>query len=496
VSPGTGIPRRAARARRSLGSRSVARGCAALLCSALAAGTFGAAEALASHAQVTYFEASTLLLKASTRGRALAQLEYEGVNALRVELYWHEVAPSPNSARKPSFNATEPGGYNWGQYVPLLAEAQSRHWKVLLTITGPAPRWATSNHKGPFITRPDDLDFEQFATAVAKEFGPEVTLYSIWNEPNHPAYLLPQWNANRTPASPRIYRGLYEAGYAGLQAAGISHPKVLIGETAPTGYDAPPPHEGLLHDVAPLLFLRDMLCLNAHYRKASSCGELQASGYAHHAYPTAAGPFYRPPLADDVMIGALSRLTRALDLAASAHALPAGLPIYLTEFGIESKPNKYLGVPVAEQAEYDAISERIAYENPRVAAFSQYLLRDDPLTGPFSTSATAPIGFQTGLEYVNGAPKPLYYGFPVPLTVSKRPHGVSLWGLVRPATGATKVTVLVQPKGSRRYRKLRTVSTNSRGYWTFDSSTVGSHWRVRWTSPSGVKYEGPAIRAY
>ena len=48
---------------------------------------------------------------------------------------------------------------------------------------------------------------------------------------------MPQWNSNGTPASPRIYRGLYQAGYAGLQAAGIAHPKVLFGETAPTGYD-------------------------------------------------------------------------------------------------------------------------------------------------------------------------------------------------------------------------------------------------------------------
>ena len=49
---------------------------------------------------------------------------------------------------------------------------------------------------------------------------------------------MPQWNSNGTPASPRIYRGLYQAGYAGLQAAGIAHPQVLFGETAPAGYDS------------------------------------------------------------------------------------------------------------------------------------------------------------------------------------------------------------------------------------------------------------------
>jgi hypothetical protein len=53
----------------------------------------------------------------------------------------------------------------------------------------------------------------------------------------------------------------------------------------------------------------------------------------------------------------------------------------------------------------------------------------------------------------------------------------------------------VQLKSSRHYRKLKTVSTNSQGYWGFSSSTQGAHWRVRWKSPAGVAYEGPPISA-
>jgi hypothetical protein len=60
-----------------------------------------------------------------------------------------------------------------------------------------------------------------------------------------------------------------------------------------------------------------------------------------------------------VTIGVLSRLSNALDLAPGARD-PGGVPIYLTEFGVQSKPNKYLGVPVSKQAEYDAIAEHIA----------------------------------------------------------------------------------------------------------------------------------------
>jgi Cellulase (glycosyl hydrolase family 5) len=469
-----------------------------LLTGALATGT-----AFASHSQLTYFEASTDLLEPSTRAHTLEQLQALGVHALRVELYWYDVAPSPTSATRPSFDATNPASYNWGQYDAVLGEAQRLHWPVLLTVTSPVPRWATSNGKAPYVTRPDPKDFQEFMTAVARHYGSEVALYSIWNEPNHPAFLMPQWNSNGTPASGRVYRGLYQAGYAGLQAAGLAHPKVLFGETAPIGYDSvkgllrSEKSKALLHPLAPLAFLREALCLNAKYKKSGSCSELQMTGYAHHAYTLPAGPYYKPPERDNVTIGVLSRLSNALNLAARAHAVPAGVPLYLTEFGVQSTPNKQLGVPVAQQAEFDAIAERIAYSNARVAAFSQYLLEDDPIGGaPGASVHGGTVGFQTGLEYANGKHKPLYSAWPLPLTVTKRHHGVSLWGLVRPTTGATKVTVLVRSKGSKRYRTLRTIATNSLGYWGFNSSVAGQYWRVRWTSLAGVKYEGPPIRAF
>ena len=471
-----------------------------LLC-ALLSGAAGGGQALASRGQLTYFEGSTDLLEPSLRPRAIGQLQHLGVRALRIELPWASVAPAPTSASRPTFDATNPGSYAWGQYDALIAEAQRLKWKVLLTVTSPVPRWATSDRKAPYVPRPAQRDFQEFMTAVGRHYASQVATFAIWNEANHPAFLRPQWNRNGTPASPRIYRGLYQAGYAGLRAAGIAHPQVFFGETAPVGYaSVNVRREGsraLLHDVAPLLFMRTALCLDSHYRKSGSCGPLAMSGYAHHAYTEAVSPYYVVPGADNVTIGSLSRLSRALDRAARAHAIPAHVPIELTEFGVQSLPNKQLGLPVARQVEYDAISEHIAYANPRVASFSQYLLKDDPRGGaPGSSARGGFVGFQTGLEYVNGRPKPLYYGFPVPLVVSKHGRAFSLWGLVRPAAAATRVTVLVRLRGARSYRTLKTVTTDRLGYWSFRSSVSGQSWRVRWSSPTGARYEGPAIRAY
>ena len=83
-------------------------------------------------------------------------------------------------------------------------------------------------------------------------------------------------------------------------------------------------------------------------------------------------------------IGVLSRLTRALDRATRAGAFTrrSKMPLWLTEFGIQSTPDRYFGVSLAKQVEYRAIAERMAWSNPRVRAFSQYLLRDDrPIEG-------------------------------------------------------------------------------------------------------------------
>jgi hypothetical protein len=466
--------------------------CALLMCSTV--GALAATPALASHGELVYFEAPKELMNPRTRAATIAKLQALGVKALRVQLYWYSVAPGPNSSQRPNFNATDPAAYNWSQYDPLLAEAQRLHWQVLLTVTSPVPKWATAGHNDRFrVTRPDPQQFEQFMTAVARHFGSQVGVYGIWNEPNHFRFLRPQFNANGTPASPRIYRGLYQAAYAGLKAAGLTKPNVLMGETAPGGEERVKPHTGAQSAVAPIVFLREALCLNSRYQKSRSCEGLPATGYAHHAYANANGPLERPSRQTSVTISVLSRLTRALDLAARAHAIPRGLPVYLTEFGVQSKPNKYLGVPASQQAEFDAIAERIAYSNPRVASFSQYLLRDDPLSG---SGAAGGVGFQTGLMYANGSRKPLYLGWPVQLVVSKRGRGFSLWGLVRPATGSTKLTVLVQPPHSRRWRKLKVVTTNGSGYWAFNSSTRGSSWRVQWRGPRGAAYNGPPIRAY
>lgn len=418
----------------------------------------------ASSTQTVSFEAPRDLLDPARRERSLDEIQGLGVGALRVILYWRDVAPRPRAKTPPSFNEADPAAYDWSKYDPLIDSARARGMRVLLTISGPVPRWATLSRRDQY-TRPSPQRFARFAQAVGAHYRGRIGIFSIWNEPNHPDFLRPQFFRGK-PASGIWYRKLFFAGYRGLQRAGISSPKVLMGETAPVGTS---------RVVAPIVFLNTALCIDRRsLRLRKACRKLPAYGYAHHAYTRRQGPFYTPAGRNDVTIGSLSRLTRALRRAERLGKLRRRIPIYLTEFGIQSVPDTLYGVSQQRQNEYRAISERIAWENPRVKWFSQYLLRDDNPRRSGPRISRYP-GFESGLRFANGRPKLSLRSFAVPLAALRVGARVSLWGQARTARRAVTVTILAN---GRRYRRIR---TNSRGYFRERVPYVrGRSYRLRW----------------
>jgi hypothetical protein len=444
------------------------------------------AEAHASSSQIVTFEAPRELLNAATREQTLNQITSFGITHVRQLVYWQSYAPDPDSATRPAFDASDPDAYpagTWDNLDALIASAKAHGVQVTLTLTGPVPRWATRDKKDN-LSYPSATEFGRFVTAVSRRYGDDVSTWSIWNEPNQPQFLLPQYVKGK-PESPKLYRRLYQAGYAALRAnPANAKDTILIGETSPRGN---------AHVVHPLTFLRGMLCLSSKYVKSKSCGELQASGYAHHAYTTREGPRFQPPNADDVTIGVLPRLVTALDKAAKAGALPKHLPIHLTEFGIQSTPDDISGVSLSKQAAYLAISEHIAYVNPRIVSFSQYLLSDDPP----ASSGYKYSGFESGLISSAGKEKPAYQGFRLPLAVEAYGKSDVLWGLVRPDRAKTQVTIQTQSKSGAAWKTLKTIDTTAVGVFGLQTKhKSGQRYRVRWTSPAGTTYDGPAISPY
>ena len=427
---------------------------------------------------------------AAQRAQTLGEIQDLGVRWLRVVLYWQEVAPRPDTPALPRFDERDPDAYDWTRYERVIREADARGMRILLTISGPVPRWAT-RYKDDHVTRPSATRYGRFTEAVARRFGDVVDAFSIWNEPNHPDFLRPQWtrrDGRRDATSARLYRQLFRKGAAGLQRGGAGSTPVLFGETAPRGTG---------HVVHPITFLRRAMCLNARWHRREACHRLSADGYAHHPYTTRRGPYFVPPNRNDVTIGVLGRLNRALARAGRAGAVRKGLPIWLTEFGIQSVPDRIWGVSETAQAEYRAISERIAFRNPRVAFFSQYLMRDDlPVAGAASASQRFG-GFESGLRHSSGDAKRSYEAFRLPLVAVRGRHRTTLWGLVRPAAGSTKVSIDFRTAGSSHWHFLKSDRTSARGAWTTTTARRSDRrYRVRWTAPDGARHEGPLTRVH
>ena len=83
------------------------------------------------------------------------------------------------------------------------------------------------------------------------------------------------------------------------------------------------------------------------------------------------------------------------------------------------------------------------------------------------------------------------------MTVRRDGATALLWGLVRPASGATRVEVLVRDRGSAHSAAVATRPTDAGGTWTARLPwRAGRTWRVRWTAPDGATYVGPPVRVY
>jgi len=308
-----------------------------------------------------------------SRELAFEQARRLGVSWIRVVVPWHTVAGGSATRRRP------PAGriYDWTVYDGLVGAARAHGVQVEMALAGPAPAWATADGRVG-VDRPEPGSFAGFARSAARHFRGLIHRYSIWNEPNHVAWIAP------LQAAPTVYRRLYAAGWAAIKQVD-PRAQVLIGETSPHG------RPGKV--ISPLRFLRAVAC--------ARCAPLHADGYAHHPYEFADPPERSFPGPDDVTIGSLGRLTSALDRLAAAGLLstPGGhpLPVYLTEFGYyRSGPH---ALAPSTRAAYLVRAFGIAARlYPRVRQILQYLLVAPPPGypgGQFDTSLLTQTGVPT-----------------------------------------------------------------------------------------------------
>ncbi len=171
------------------------------------------------------------------RDQALDHARALGTKRLRVNILW------ARSLAHGAEQHTPPAGgpqYDFSKVDALQAAAAAHGIKLQLTVTGPAPAWATKDHKVGGH-QPDPVKFGAFVRTVAAHFKGRVDRYSVWNEPNLSAWLSPSKSA------PKQYRALYKSAYGAIKTVDPKS-KVLFGELAPN-------RDG--RTIAPLKFLRD-----------------------------------------------------------------------------------------------------------------------------------------------------------------------------------------------------------------------------------------------
>jgi hypothetical protein len=399
-----------------------------------------------------------LLAGGKKADKMVAEWAADGVDTVRIYASWGRIAPSPKAKKVPKgFDPTDPNaGYNWYPYDLAIQRVRAAGMKVMLTLSGSAPYWATAQPgKRSPITRPRASAFANFTRAAALHFGPSVDRYVIWNEPNSGAFLLPQ-TRHHAVASAQLYRDLVNAAYPAIRKADPGA-QVLIGALAPKG--------AVRKNVttAPLAFLRAFGCVNDRYKKVrtGACKHYKAptgDGFTVHPYGARTAPDLPPRGADDVNISTLSRLEKVLDRLHRLHRLkgPKHLGIYVDEYGYQTRPDRTSAIPARLQDAYLQRGAYLAWRDKRVKLFAQYLWYDEPkLNGSYST-------WQSGVRYLSGAAKPSLRHFDTPFALDAQHN--RLWGQVRPGGRAT-VVVQQRAKGRSAWKTLKRVRTDARGYW-------------------------------
>jgi hypothetical protein len=451
--------------------------------------------------------------------RAMADIRAAGAERVRLTANWSSLAPMAESVTKPEgIDLSDPASYEQGRWQRLDDAVRLAHKNGLLVsvdIGFWAPVWATADKTGPRAkTHVDPQAYADFAVALVRRYGgeftppvppagapppepsqdeqeleeilgapptdprvapdrtstpapvgepiPRVDRFILWNEPNHHALLEPQWSPDGRPLSPVVYRAMVMAAYPAAKAV-RPDATILIGNTSSSGGA----WQGGSGPVAPLLFVRELACVDRKLRPRSggACegfSTVPGDGWAHHPYAKNLPPdtLSRGKRRDDVLVGDLPRLARTLDkLAATGRIAPAVREIHITEFGYETEPlGDRPGVPQDKQALYLTWGERLANRVPNVRSWAQFLLRDQPPAAyRVSESLRRPFGqFWTGLYSSDGREKLAAHTFRAGLLAERRGRrGLELWARLRLGEGAKRIVIERSVLG-RPWRALRT----------------------------------------
>ena len=334
---------------------------------------------------------------------------------------------------------------------------------------------------------------------------PKVDVFTLWNEPNHPSFMRPQWvkhGSRFVPRTPHMYRAMVVKAYPAVKAARPDS-TVLIGATSFTGAYKNHGTGG----VPPLRFLREFACVDEQLRplKRSGCagfhGPIPGDGWSHHPYSMQTEPDARNSVGrqDDVPVAELPKLAAALAaLVDRGRLAPGNRNIFVTEYGYETNPpDKDEKYTTGDQVRFLTWAEYLASRVPQVKSFAQFLLRDlPPQAFRVGTSKKRAFGeWQSGLLFEDGTPKLAAHSFRAGLFVQRLSGGrLRMYGRLRISPGPRTVVIERRPPGTEAWSAVATVPAGGRApapefvadghdaFTRFGQAPPADDWRyrVRW----------------
>jgi hypothetical protein len=316
-----------------------------------------------------------------TRAENLRQASAAGASVIHTTASWPGLAPTkPANAA----NGDDPA-YKLGDLDELVYQSGLYGLRVMIDING-TPKWANGG-KAPNVMPKQLGDLTAFAKMLATRYNGRqghgtVALWSVWNEPNLQLFLTPQFVGKKI-VGPANYAKLFKAAYAGIKS-GNPLAKVAIGETSARGRDKPLP--GVSASIAPGTFAKYL----------AKVPGLKFDAWAHHPYPTSPNlPPTQKVRYPNVVL--LTLPTFEKDLKTFFHR---SVPVWITEYGHETKPPDPHGVSYATQSKYAVQALNIAKNDPNVQMFIWFVFHD-----------TAGNPWQSGLYTASGSQKPAYNAF-------------------------------------------------------------------------------------
>jgi hypothetical protein len=292
-----------------------------------------------------------------TRAENLRQASTAGASVIHTTACWPGLAPTkPANAA----NGDDPA-YKLADLDELVFQSGLYGLRVMIDING-TPKWANGG-KAPNVMPTHLSDLTAFAKMLATRYNGRqghgtVALWSVWNEPNLQLFLTPQFIGKKI-VGPANYGKLFKAAYAGIKA-GNPASKVAIGETSARGRDKP--LAGVSASIAPGTFAKYL----------GKVPGLKFDAWAHHPYPTSPN---LPPTQKVRYpnVALLTLPTFEKNLKTYFHR---SVPVWITEYGHETKPPDPHGVSYATQAKYAVQALNIAKNDPNVQMFIWFVFHD------------------------------------------------------------------------------------------------------------------------